>query len=311
MKRVLITGVTGLVGDGICRYFLRDNWEVFGTSRRALESHHSNFFPLKFDLESKDDLNVLSKHSPYQVVIHNAAKLPHGSESDVDADCYYNCNAKGTRYLLQWAEELDISVFVYVSGTGVFNTKEGVASEESQLEPKPNHYHVSKAMGELFCKMYGARGSLRTVILRISAPYGYAGTNTAVIPKFIEQAKCDSDLELWGNGSRSQVFTFVEDIGRACRLAAERPAAHGVYNVAGDESTSMKELADKVLEAVPNSESKIIFSETKDPEAGQVQKISIGKAKKDLGFEPQFKLSAGLNKIAGDSGTAFWHLQAS
>ncbi len=301
----MITGVTGLVGDGICRYFLRDNWEVFGTSRRALESHHSNFFPLKFDLESKDDLNVLSKYSPYQAVIHNAAKLPHGSESDVDADCYYNCNAKGTRYLLQWAEELDISVFVYVSGTGVFNTKEGVASEESQLEPKPSHYHVSKAMGELFCKMYGARGSLRTVILRISAPYGYAGTNTAVIPKFIERAKCNSDLELWGNGSRSQVFTFVEDIGRACRLVIEKSAVQGVYNIAGNESTSMKDLAKKILEAFPHSKSRVVFSGSEDPQNDRSRDISIVKAKKEIGFEPQFNLLEGLKKIAEDSDNAF------
>ncbi len=61
---------------------------------------------------------------------------------------------------------------------------------------------------------------LRTVILRISAPYGYV-SNQSVIPKFIKLAKQDKNIELLGSGSRSQVFTFVEDIGYACRLAME------------------------------------------------------------------------------------------
>tara|TARA_B100000315_G_scaffold260304_1_gene320716 strand:- start:3032 stop:3964 length:933 start_codon:yes stop_codon:yes gene_type:complete len=308
MKRVLITGVTGLVGDGICRYFLRNNWQVFGTSRRDLKSCHTNFYPLRFDLESKDDLNVLSKHSPYQVVVHNAAKLPQDSEHDNNGDNYYSCNVKGTRYLLQWAEESAINTFIYISSMGVVNSKETTETEESPLAPKPNNYHVSKAMGELLCQMYGTRGSLRTVILRISAPYGYAGINTAVIPKFIEWAKCDNDLELWGKGTRSQVFTFVEDIGYACELAVEQYASYGVYHIAGNESISMRELANKVLEAFPSSESRIVFSGAKDPKDGQAREISIAKAKRELGFEPQFKLSDGLNKIAENSERAFWHL---
>ena len=310
MKRVLITGITGLVGDGIGRYFLRNDWEVCGTSRRALESYDSKFFPLKLDLGSKDDLEILSKHGPYRAVVHNAAKLPHGSVSDEDADSYYSCNVKGTRYLLEWAEKSDINTFVYISGTGVFNSKKSIETEESQFSPKSNHYHLSKAMGELLCEMYNARDHLRTVVLRISAPYGHVGRNVAVMPKFIDHAKSDKDIELWGNGTRSQIFTFVEDVGHACRLAIEKPAAHGVYNIASNESTTMKELANKVLEVFPNSKSRIILSGDKDPQDGQVREISIAKAKRELDFKPHFELSAGLKKIAEDSNGAFWRLQA-
>jgi nucleoside-diphosphate-sugar epimerase len=311
MKRVLITGVTGLVGDGICRYFLRNNWEVFGTSRRVLESNNSKFYPLKFDLESTVDLNVLSKHSPYRAVIHNAAKLPKHSEPGKDSDSYYGCNVKGTKHLLEWVEKSAIDTFIYISSMGVINSNNAVKTEKSALSPKPNHYHVSKAMGELLCEMYGAQGSFRTVILRISAPYGYTGTHASVIPKFVERARSNKDIELWGNGSRSQVFTFVEDIGHACRLAIEKSAVSGVYNIAGKESISMKGLAEKVLDTFPNSRSRIIFSEVKDPEEGKVQRISIAKAIRELGFEPKFNLLTGLNKVAEDPDEPLWQLKVS
>ena len=65
-------------------------------------------------------------------------------------------------------------------------------------------------MGEILCRAYGEMG-LKIVILRISAPYGFV-SNQSVISRFLNLVKKGKNLELWGSGSRSQVFTFVEDI---------------------------------------------------------------------------------------------------
>ncbi len=110
MKRVLITGVTGLVGDGICRHFLKNDWNVFGTSRRDIVSKHPKFSPIKFELGSKKYIDLLNEHLPFQGVIHSAAKLPHSLLNYKDIDNYYLCNVTGTRYLLDWALKSNINI---------------------------------------------------------------------------------------------------------------------------------------------------------------------------------------------------------
>ena len=304
MKRVLITGTTGLVGDGICRYFLKNDWNVFGTSRRSIISQHPKFSAIKFELGSKKNIDLLNEYLPFQAVIHNAAKLPHSLLNDKDIDNYYLCNVTGTRYLLDWALKSNIKIFSYLSGTGVFNFQNDAINEERLLYPKPNHYHISKAMGEILCGAYNEMG-LRTVILRISAPYGYV-SNQSVIPKFIKLAKQDKNIELLGSGSRSQVFTFVEDIGYACRLAMENSSVNGIYNIAGNESITMIELAKIVIDAILNTKSKIVFSNIKDPQVGRKINIPINKAKQEMNFEPKFDLSSGLRQIIHAKEKHFW-----
>jgi len=304
MKRVLITGVTGLVGDGICRYFLNNNWDVFGTSRRGIISQHPRFFPIKLELGSNNNLDFLNEHLPFQAVVHNAAKLPHSLLNDEDIDNYYHCNVNGTRYLLDWAEGSKIKTFIYISSTGNIRPKNGDFKEECPLNPNPNHYHISKAMGEMLCRAYNEMG-LNTVILRVSAPYGYV-SNKSVISKFIQLGEQNKKIELWGTGSRSQVFTFVEDIGYACRLATENPSVNDIYNIAGNESITMNELANIVIDTIPNTRSKIFFSNMKDPQEGQKRNISNNKAKQELNFEPQFNLLAGIEKIIKGKEKPFW-----
>jgi len=305
MKRVLVTGSTGLVGEGICRYFLKDKWNVFGTSRREIISHHKKFSPIKFDLGSKNDLDLLNAQLPFKAIIHNAAKLPHSLLNKADIENYYLSNVKGTRQLLDWAIEKNIETFIYISGTGVFMCpSNGDFKEESPLYPNPNHYPISKAMGEILCRAYNEMG-LKTVILRISGPYGFV-SNQSVIPKFLNLVKKDKNIELWGNGSRSQVFTFVEDVGFSCKLAIENPAVSGTYNITGNESTTMSELANKVKDSFPKTNSKIIFSNTNDPEEEKKRNIPILKAKREMNFEPQFSLSSGLKQIINSKEKAFW-----
>jgi nucleoside-diphosphate-sugar epimerase len=259
--------------------------------------------PIKLELGSKNNLDLLNEHLPFQAVIHSAAKLPHSLLNDEDIDNYYHCNVTGTRYLLDWALKSNIKIFSYLSGVGSFNPQNGAFNEE-MMHPKPNHYHISKAIGELLCRTYNEMG-LRTVSLRVSAPYGYV-SNQSVLPKFIKFAKQDKNIELWGSGSRSQVFTFVEDIGYACSLAMGNKSVNGCYNISGNKSITMIELAKMVLDSIPNTKSKIVFLNTDDPEEGQKRNISLQKAKREMGFEPQFNLLAGLRLIINDHKKHFW-----
>jgi len=293
MKKVLITGFTGLVGDGISRYFVNNGWMVFGTSRKQYISNNKNFTPLKFNLENALDYSELSRYAPFDLVIHNAAVLPHLKNKD--SQIFYKCNLLGTQQLLSWTKLSGSKKFIFISGTGVH-----LSLDEEIIDPKPNHYHLSKGMGEMLCRMYHNQKYLDTVSLRISAPYGYTGKNLAVIPKFISRTINNDNIELWGKGTRSQTFTFVEDIGLACELVYHQNGLKEAYNISGNELISMTQLASELIKTFQPSKSRIIYLEKEDPLEDTKNAISSASAKKDFYFEPKFNVRSGLSAISND-----------
>ena len=85
-----------------------------------------------------------------------------------------------------------------------------------------------------------------------------------------------------------------------------RKSVNGIYNITGNKSITMSELAKMVLDEIPNTKSKIVFLNTDDPEEGQKINIPIHKAKREMGFEPQFNLLEGLRLITNDQEKHFW-----
>ena len=304
MSRILITGVTGLVGHGIARYFLDKKWQVFGTSRLKLDSLHPLFTPIKFNLNSKNNISKLTDCLPINAIIHCAAKLPYTLKDENDIDKFYSCNVDGTRHLLEWSKVSNINKFIYISGTSVKESVSQFFCKNGKRFQKKNHYLTSKAMGELLCGLYN-NSNLSISVLRTKAPYGYI-SNQSVIPRFLDLSKKSKDLELWGKGSRTQIFTFVEDIGLACELLIKNKKSNTIYNITGDEIISMKELAETIIKLSPNSKSKIVFLDRHDPEENIESIISIEKARKELNFSPRFSMDTGLKKVTCSSNNNFF-----
>jgi len=303
MKNVLITGVKGLVGDGICRHFLNHSINVYGTSRQKINSINPNFIPMKLNLNSKNDILSLNETLPIDALIHCAAKLPNPKSENENDDAYNSINVRGTENLLYWAKTAGVKIFLYISGTGVFEDSANNFEENLSNNPRSNPYHRSKANAETICQSY-TNSEMRVIIFRISAPFGYV-KNNSVIPKFILRAKSNQNIELWGSGNRSQIFTFTEDIGLACRLVFINKS-EGIFNITGGKSIKMNELAHKIVNLTKGSHSKIIFSGNEDPEEGKSKTISIEKAKKEIGYYPKYSLEEALSKIINNNDTTFW-----
>jgi nucleoside-diphosphate-sugar epimerase len=309
-NRILVTGCTGMVGHGICYYFLNKDYEIWGTSRGVLQSRHKNFHPLQMDLTrdtSIKEMNKVLKHIDF--IIHNAAMLP-SEKNNLTCDEsyeYINANFLGTYKLLKLALDNKIKQFIYISGTAVTNKNLNYINETSSYFPA-NEYISSKISGEIVCQQFNIEKNLNTAIFRISAPYGYIYKQKAVIPNFIHMAKNNQNLTIWGSGRREQVFTFVEDIGIACELAIKKSAT-GIYNITGEESISTKKLAESVLSVFKSSKSKIIFSDKPDPQEDQRINISIEKARKELDYQSVFNIIDGLQKIANaDDSIKFFNI---
>lgn len=311
-RRVLLTGCTGLVGHGIGLTLLARGYEVWGTSRSLIRSRHPAFHPVVLELEDPRSLQavqpVLEK---VHAVIHNAARLPVCREAtDTSWQEYFAVNFAATRQLLVYARDRGVSHFVYVSGScaGLLDNSFTPLQEDTPFMPN-NDYAASKAAAEMVCCQFDLEGGIGVCILRFPAPYGYVGGSTAVVPKFISNARAGRPITLWGTGARQQVFTFVEDVGQACFKAIET-GRRGVFHIAGPEVVTMKQLADAVLESFPGTGATIAWEGVPDPQETRRIVISIDKARRDLGYEPEFSLLDGLARIArADDSVVFFDRQ--
>jgi nucleoside-diphosphate-sugar epimerase len=141
-------------------------------------------------------------------------------------------------------------------------------------------------------------GINRATILRISAPYGPGQRNRTVLRIFIERAISSMDLLYFGTGDRTQDFTSATDVAQAVICSIRRKRG-GVFNIAGGNPISMKELAKLVVKCVSGCRSKIVPAGVPDSQESYRADFEILKAKRELGWAPQISLTEGVKQWIG------------
>ena len=145
--------------------------------------------------------------------IHLACRVPNSFE-DHEARRVFLPNIISTLVALEAASDMNAKRFVFSSSGSLYSFQGGHFSEEGPIDPF-NYYSTSKYFGELLCQQFTNTGRLSTVWLRISAPYGPSSRRQTVIHKFVISAINNRDIALWGSGTRSQDFIYMDDLGDA------------------------------------------------------------------------------------------------
>jgi UDP-glucose 4-epimerase len=170
---------------------------------------------------------------------------------------------------------------------------DGSVKTES-ADPKPvGPYVAQKVQSEKFGQALLLNNGINFISLRISAPYGPGQKSRTVLNIFIERALKGLALLYHGTGSRQQTFTHIDDVVHAFDRAIESGAS-GIFNIAGSEFVTVKQLADLVVSIIPNCASEVRPSEIKDPQEGATAMFSITKARQILGWRPTVSLKTGL-----------------
>ena len=132
----------------------------------------------------------------------------------------------------------------------------------------------------------------RSVIFRLSAPYGPGMFASTVLPRFIETARSGGTIEVWGSGSREQNFVYTDDVADIIVRAAQGETV-GLYNVA-NAPISMRELADMVVQIVQAG--RATMSAEYDPLDGQTARYDIAAALRDFRWRPTTSMGEGIRK---------------
>ena len=300
--RVLVTGGGGFIGSHLSMRMLALGHEV-----RVLDNfatgHRSNVGIAGDELELVEgDIQSYERASKAvagcEVVFHQAA-LPSVPRSIQDPLTSNATNVIGTLNILLAARDHGVRRVVYASSSSVYGANPDLPKREDMPTFPISPYATAKLAAEGYCRTFATVYALETVALRYFNVFGPRqdpnSQYAAVIPRFIARLLARRSPVIFGDGTQSRDFTYVENVVEANLQAMD---AHGVsgqsYNVACGERTALNELVDELRELLDID----IEPVYRAPLAGDVKHslADVSKARAELGYEPTVLLREGLQR---------------
>jgi dTDP-4-dehydrorhamnose reductase len=284
MKRILVTGSNGLLGQKITE-------NILSTSRAELiaTSKGNNRFPVQegyiyvpMDISSKENMQAVIAEFKPDVIINTAA-VTNVDVAENNKELCWKLNVQAVKDLIEICTSLDIHL-IHLSTDFVFDGEHGPYSEED--EPNPlSYYGKSKYEAEQLLQS----SACRWTIIRTILVYG-------ILPDLSRSNIITWAKSALGKGSPINVVndqwrmpTLAEDLAEACLLAAEKGAT-GIFNVSGKDMMSILELVEKVEDFWGFNKSLInpISSESLNQAARRPRKTGfiLDKAIRELGYQP-------------------------
>ena len=228
-----------------------------------------------------------------EAIVHLAAQS--GVVSSIrDPDHDYSVNVLGTFNILEAARQAGVRNVVFASSSAAIGEKEPPVTEEGYPQPL-SPYGASKLAAEGYCSAYSGSFGINTVALRFANVYGPHSTHkTSVVASFLSRVLEGAPIIVYGNGSQTRDFIFVEDLCRAIMLALDADVRSGVYNIGTGTEASVNELIVSLEGALGRNLEREHLPERR----GEVKHVylNIDKARKLLGFDPKFSLEEGLKR---------------
>ncbi len=316
-KRVVITGAAGFVGSHLVDACLATGARVLGLDN-FLTGHKENllsatsnedFTFVEADVIS-DPREYLPSDDAIDIVLHFAspASPPSYQKHPVAT---YQVNAFGTHALLQHLREYHPkATFVYASTSEVYGDPEVHPQVESYWgNVNPNGprscYDEAKRLGETVCGVFATQYNLDTRIVRIFNTFGprMDPKDGRVIPNFVMQALHNEPITVYGDGTQTRSYCFVDDLVEGILLMSTTPEARvQTINLGNDAELSILDTAQKIIDAT-GSQSNISYKPLPKDDPTR-RRPDISKAASVLGWQPKVAFNDGLRKTIAYFSTA-------
>ncbi len=309
-ERFLVTGGAGFIGShlvdrligGDAQVLVVDDFNDYydpALKRANVAAHLDNprFGLVEADIRDGARMAELVRSFAPQCIVHLAARAG-VRPSLTDPMLYETTNAQGTLHLLEAARHHGVAKFVFASSSSVYglNTKVPFAETDALLRPA-SPYGATKLANEAMCNAYAHLYGLAIVSLRFFTVYGPRQRPDLAIRKFAERMLAGRPIELYGDGSTSRDYTFVEDIiGGVCAAIDLPTGGHEVFNLGNSSPVTLAELV-QALEEVLGVRALI---DRLPEQPGDVPRTfaDVTRAETVLGFRPSTPLLEGLAVFA-------------
>jgi UDP-glucose 4-epimerase len=294
MKKYVVTGGAGFIGSHIAEHLSKEGHHVtvLDSLRTGFEKNLKglNVKFVKGDIRNE---NLVQELIDSVDGIFHLAALVSVPESLLKIKECIDINTIGTINILESAK-YNQNCKVILSTSAANYGDNPILPKVETMSPEPmTPYAITKLDGEYYLKMYLDHYGLQTASLRYFNVFGPRqnpkSAYAAAVPIFINKALKNEPITIYGDGLQTRDFIYVKDVVRANILASEK--GNETYNVALGSSTSILELAQKIIE-ITNSKSEIQFLEER---AGDIKHSKADPSKfNQLGFRPQYTIEQAL-----------------
>ena len=312
MMKILITGGAGFIGSNLCDYFIQKGNEVICLDNFATGHLHNlngvinnlNFNLIEGDIRNIEDCKKAVQGVDY--VLHQAAlgSVPRSINDPITTN---EVNVSGFLNMLTVSRDAKVKRFVYAASSSTYGDSQELPKVEEVIGKPLSPYAITKYVNELYAEIFSKTYGLETVGLRYFNVFGRKqdpnGAYAAVIPKFVLQYMNYQSPVINGDGNYSRDFTYIDNIIQMNELAmttTNSEAINTVYNTAYGDRTTLAQLAQLLKNNLAQFDAKISEVEVihGPNRAGDIPHslASIEKAKKLLGYNPQYSLQEGLKE---------------
>ena len=306
MKIVLLTGAAGFIGHKTAEFLLRDGYRVVGLDNlndyydirlkkyrlsQLKQTPGFDFFDI--DIENLEKLTLLFEKYKFDAIMNLAARA--GVRYSLENPrIYVSTNLQGSLNLLELAKENEIEKFVLASTSSIYAGEKMPFSEDRSVNSPISPYAASKKGAELMAYAFHYVYGLDVSVVRYFTVYGPAGRPDMSIFRFIKWIDEETPIILFGDGSQSRDFTYVDDIAEGTIKSLER-VGYEIMNLGGGQNPisllTVIEMIEKSLGKKASFENRQ-FPKTDMKETW----ANISKAKKLLDWSPQVDFQEGLDR---------------
>jgi UDP-glucuronate 4-epimerase len=306
--RVLVTGAAGFIGSSVVDRLLADGHTVLGfdnfnafydpaiKQRNLLGSLGNERFELvRGDILDAPLLNATFARFEPDRVLHLAAWA--GVRPSIEMPgLYQKVNVEGTTNMLEACRANGVDKFVFASSSSVYGDRETVPFSETDSVDHPiSPYAATKKAGELLCYTWHHLFGLHTHCLRFFTVYGPRQRPEMAIHKFVRMIDAGETITLFGDGSSSRDYTYIDDIVDGVVASLERVQGYRIYNLGESKTTTLSGLVDLIEAAMG-----VPVAKTHLPmQAGDVIRTfaQVDRARAELGYAPKVSMPEGVARF--------------
>ena len=300
MGTVLVTGAAGFIANRVARDLaaehkvvaidnVNDYYDVRLKEHRIEALDGIEFH--RIDIENKATMQPLFEENQFDAVVNLAARA--GVRYSMEnPHVYMTTNAHGSLNLLELMREFDVKKYVLASTSSLYAGQQMPFVESLAVNTPISPYAASKKAAEVMAYSYHFLFGIDVSVVRYFTVYGPAGRPDMSIFRFIQWIDQGVPIELFGDGSQSRDFTYVDDIASGT-IAALKPVGYEIINLGGGNQPISMNTVIATLEDLLGKKAKINYRDFHKADLKSTW-ADISKANNLLGWEPKISLQEGL-----------------
>jgi nucleoside-diphosphate-sugar epimerase len=308
LSKYLVTGAAGFIASKTCELLSSAGHTVVGVDNmndaydvRLKDWRLARLMKLKgFSIERLDICDrgglrgLWDRAGPFDAVVNLAARA--GVRQSVENPwVYFETNATGTLNLLDLCRSGGVKKFVLASTSSLYGKHNPMPyREDADTNRALSPYAASKKAAEAISYTYHYLYGLDVSVVRYFTVYGPSGRPDMSLFRFVQWIAEGRPVTVYGDGSQSRDFTYVEDIARGT-IAALKPVGYEIINLGSDKPAVLMDVI-RSIEKLLGKKAKLRY-EPMHPADVPATWADIGKARKMLGWEPKTTLEKGLESI--------------